>query len=339
MHDFFKNFDWSAKSIGKAFGLFLLGAIGLMIVISLFQFSINTIFRSGSYKNFAPQMQSNFSDMSMEQGNMAKSGRIGINKNYIKQFSLGEDAENFEIKNYSATVQTRKLDETCDKIALLKVNEDIIFETSNKNNRSCYFQFKVKKDKEAEILALVQGLDPETFNTKIETIQRILDDYESELDILEKKLTSVEDTLNKAHTAYDALTKLATKKQDIESLAKIIDNKLKLTEKLTSDRIRIKEQIDRFNKNKSDQLQRLNFSYFNINIYEDLLIDVEAIKNSWKHETKRFVNEINTIVQDVSIHLVEFIIRFAQVALYLFISLFIIKGIWFVVKRIWNTKK
>ncbi|MBT4936926.1 hypothetical protein HON22_03320 [Candidatus Peregrinibacteria bacterium] len=336
MNKFFKNFDWSFKSIAKILGVLLLGVIVVSIVISLFSFSINTLLRpSQQYNDYG--MGGGYEESFLASDSMGMKGkRIALPPGFNNQYSLGDDAENFEIKEYSATVRTRKLKQSCEGIASLKVGADVIFETSDEGERSCYYQFKVKKDKEQEVLDIIKSLKPETFNTKIETIQRILDEYDSELEILEKKLASVEDTLTKAQDAYDELTKLATRKQDIESLTKIIDSKLNLIEKLTRERIDIKEQIDRFNKNKSDQLQRLNFSYFNINIYEDLIVDVKEIKDSWKYEIKNFVRNINQVAQDLSVNLLNFIVRFIQVAIYIFISLILLKGIWVVVKKIWK---
>lgn len=332
MQKFIKNFDWSVKSFAKIFGVLLLGTVVISIVISLFSFSIDTIFNSQKHYN-----QYGFEDSFIEsEPRLLKSKGFSLPPNYQNQFSLGEDAENFEIKEYTASVKTGKLSFACNQISQLKSNDNIIFETSNEGKKSCYYQFKVKKDQEKQVLQILKDLKPESFDTKIETIKKMIDDYDSELDILEKKLLSVEDTLNKAQVAYDELTKLATKKQDIESLTKIIDSKLNLIEKLSKERITIKENIDRFNKNKSDQLQRLNFSYFNINIYEDLIVDIKELKNSWKYETKNLINNLNQVAQDLSINLINFIIRFIQVAIYIFISVGLLKLVWIVVKKIWK---
>jgi hypothetical protein len=334
MQKFIKNFDWSVKSFAKIFGVLLLGTVVISIVISLFSFSIKTIFNSQDNYN-----QYGFEDAYMEsEPRLMMKGKGGgmIPPNYQNQFSLGEDAENFEIKEYTASVKTRKLSFACNKISQLKSNENIIFETSNEGKKTCYYQFKVKKDQEKQVLQILKDLHPESFDTKIETIQKMIDDYDSELDILEKKLLSVEDTLDKAQIAYDEITKLATKKQDIESLTKIIDSKLNLIEKLSKERINIKERIDRFNKNKSDQLQRLNFSYFNINIYEDLIVDIKEIKDSWKYEVKQLVRNLNQVAQDLSVNLINFIIRFIEAAIYIFISIGLLKMIWIIIKKIWK---
>ena len=338
--DFLKNFDWSAKSIAKIIGLFLLGVIALSIVISLLGFAVNTVFRGGhSYNEYSYDRGYDGYDMAQSSRSMSKMAMPLMGDMIEEEYSSGETSEDFEIKEYSGTIKTRHLDQTCGVILNLKGREDVIFETSDKNDSSCYYRFKVKKESADEIAAVIEGLNPEVFNARIETIKKIIDSADDELEILQKKLDSVEDTLSKAQTAYDELTELATRKQDIESLTKIIDSKLNLIEKLTSERISIKERIDRMNKSRAEQLERLNFSYFNINVYEDLIVDFDQMKESWKWEVKEMVRNINDVIQGLTINLVNYLFQFIQVAVYFFISLFLLKGVWVITKRVWIGKK
>ena len=263
---------------------------------------------------------------------------IGISPIPEPGFSTGDDAEEYEIKSYNATIKTRRLEKTCKVVADLKVREDVIFENANQNDDGCYFSFKVKKESAEEILAVIEKLKPEDLNENIRTIKGTIEFYDKQLDILEKKLESVEDTLTKAQSAYDEVATLATRKQDVESLALIIDNKLKLIEKLTNERMNIKQQIDRYNQNKAEQLERLNYSFFNVNIYKDLIFDWKDIKESWKYELKAFVRNFNEVVQGISVNLVTYMIRFVQVAIYFFISVFLLKFVWVATKRIWKGK-
>lgn len=334
-----KHFDWSFKSIAKIIGLVIAGIIVLTIVISLISLSFKTVFYSGSNYD-----EGYYSESSSQ--NFAKSDSDSIRSLQQKivlppepgQTTTGDTAEDFEIREHNGTIRTRDLTETCGKIAELKSLDYVIFENANEGENSCYYSFKVKVEQENEILATIKKLDPENFNTQIQTIKRIVDDYDSELDILNKKLASIEMTLSDAQKAYDELQKLATEKEDVESLAKIIDSKLNLIDRLTQQRIEIRTEIDQFNKAKSEQLDRLNYAYFNINVYEDLYIDVEQIKNTWKSEIKSFVRNTNDMLQNLTVNLVEYILNFFLISIYFFISLGLLKIVWVVTKKIWRKR-
>ncbi len=341
---FFENFDWSFKSIAKIIGLLLLGVISFSIIIALFSFSFKSLFNFGG-NNYYPEAATQMAEFnnvydgrSLSENVQQMRTGLTIPTQIKDEFIKDDDSENFEIKEYFTSIRTRKLKENCETISKLKERDYVIFSSSEQSDKSCDFKLKVKKGNEDEIINVIKEFKPEIFNTKIETIKKIVEDYDSELDILKKKLISIEETLKNAQDAYDEITVLATKKQDVENLAKIIESKLNLIEKLSKERIDIKEQIDRFSKEKSEQLARINYSYFNINIYEDLLIDIKQIKDSWQYEIKSFVRNINGLIQDVSIHLATYTLRFVQAAIYFFISVLLVKLGWRITKKIWGKK-
>ena len=335
---FFKNFDWSGKSIAKLIGLALLGVAGLSVVIALISFSFRTVFQGPNYNEPRYDYAEYDKGFGISENSMVMKSRssIGIP---APGYSTGDDAEDYEVKTYSATVKTRKFEKTCKVITALKIKEDVIFETSSQNDDSCYFKFKVKKASEQEVLKIVENLKPEDLSENIQTIKGTIEQYDKQLDILNKKLTALEETLSDAQNAYDSVAKLATAKQDVESLATIIDNKLKLIDKLTTERLNIKQQIDRYLQNKADQMERLNYTFFNINIYKDLIFDWKEIKDSWKYELKAFVRNFNDVIQGISVSLVTYMIRFVQVAIYFFISVFLLKFVWIAVRKIWKGRK
>lgn len=334
----FKNFEWSLKNILKIIGVVFAGAVVLAIAASLFSFSIRTIFNSGYNRSYDQAMSYGKGGAfdALEEASFAPSMMNSRMVVPTPEFSTGTDAEDFEIKTFNASVRTRKLEKTCGIISDLKVREDVIFENANENENGCNYRFKVAKEKEAEILAIVESLKPEDLNTNIHTIKGSVDATDKQLEILENKLASVEETLESAQDQYDELTELATRKQDVESLATIIDSKLNLIERLTNQRISIKEQIDRYKNNKEEQLDGLEFSFFNVSIFEDLIWDWKQIKDEWRWQIKELVNNFNEVVQSVTVGLVSFLMRVFQAAVYFFLALFILKGAWMGTKRVWK---
>ena len=338
--NFIKKFDWSFKSIAKVIGVVLGGTLVLAIAIALFGFSIRTVFQgtrstissfggvSSGSKMYAQSMESGnyaFDDMAMPVPDPG--------------YSSGTDAENFEVKSYDATIKSNKIDDTCQKILDLKTSNEVIFEYSNLNEENCSFRFKVLKEAEEKTLKTIQDLKPESLNTSVESIKQTVDFYEKQQDILKQQLDSIDETLDKAQTAYNEITVLATKKQDVESLALIISNKLTLIDKLTSQRLSIKQQMDQNSKSKAEQLDRLQYSFFNVNVYKYAMLDWKQIKESWKYEVKQFVNNLNSMVQGISVNLITYFVRFIQVAIYIFLSVFLLKYGWIAIKRIWKGKR
>lgn len=250
--------------------------------------------------------------------------------------AVGNQAEAFEVTQYYANIETRRLNETCSAITALKPREDVIFENANEYDQGCNYTFKVKKDKVEEILAIVKNLNPRELNDNTYTIKNLVDDYTSQIDILKNKLASIDDTMDKSVSAYDQVTALATRTQDVESLAKIIDSKINIIERLTQERININSQLESIERAKAEQLDRLEYTYFSVNIFESKFVDMKNLKDSWKSAIKTFVRDINIIFQDITVGLVTLLFLALQYAIYLLILLFVAKYGWQLVKYIWN---
>lgn len=251
--------------------------------------------------------------------------------------TAGSDAEAYEVKDYFASIETRKLSDTCSEISDLKNRDDVIFESSSQHERACSFTFKVAGESVSEILEFIKGFEPEELNENSQTIKNQVQDFTSQVQILENKLAAIDETLTKALTAYDEVTVLATRSQDAGSLAKIIDSKVNIIERLTQERINISAQLEQISRQKSEQLDRLDYSYFNVSVRENKYFDGDSLKESWQSAAKQFVYDVNKIAQDISVNLVVWLLLVVQYLLYFFILLVIAKFVWQIVKRVWRS--
>ncbi|MES2088191.1 MAG: hypothetical protein V4467_04355 [Patescibacteria group bacterium] len=251
--------------------------------------------------------------------------------------TTGNSAENFEVTDYSATIESQNLEKTCGVINGWKPLSYVIFENSNQYDRGCNFAFKVEHKHVAEILAALKELDPKTLSESIYTIKNQIDDFTSQEDILKKKLASIDSTLANAIRSYDEIAAVATKAQSPESLAKIIDSKIELIERLTGERININSELDRLARNKGQQVDRLEYTYFNVSVYENKYFDFRDIKDSWKQALRSFFSDVNEVVQGVTINLLVLVLFVAQFVLYALILIFVAKYMWRVVKHIWKS--
>jgi len=339
--DFLTKLNLKTSNILKISGLVLLALIVVVVAFRLIGSSFNSVFPHGvtiiesEGAPAAPSMSSY--DYTYESGSaMKSSAQYSVGLSTRNAGATGDESEEYEVTQYSATIETRELNETCSAVSSLKAYDYVIFENANEYNRGCNYVFKVKKDKAEEILTVIKDLNPKELSDNTYTIKGLIDDFTGEIEILQKKLSSIDETLEKAIEAYDDITALATRVQDVESLAKIIDSKINIIERLTQERINVNSQLERLERSKADQLDRLGYTYFSINIVENKFIDGQNLKDSWKQAVKEFVRDINNVVQDVTINLVALLFFALQYAVYFFILLVIVKYGWQLVKYIWK---
>ncbi len=250
--------------------------------------------------------------------------------------NIGDTSEDFEVTNFNGSIETRDLKGTCKTISDLKPKDYVIFENANENDHNCNYTFKVKKANQNEILDIIKSLNPKNLVENTRTIKKLIDDFTSEVEILNRKKLSIETTLEDAINSYNEISRVATQARDAESLAKIIDSKIRIIEKLSQERININTQLDRLSRAKAEQLDKLKYTYFHLNVYENKFVDTEVIKDSWKNEIKKFVRDINSITQDSSIGLVTLIFFIIQYALYLLVVIVTVKLGWKITQYIWK---
>ncbi|HBH46572.1 MAG: hypothetical protein A2445_03725 [Candidatus Jacksonbacteria bacterium RIFOXYC2_FULL_44_29] len=335
------NLNLKPTNILKIAGLAIVAVVIVALAVRLVGSSFTSLVSKTGIDQGAPAFNG-YGEMAFDK---ASGGAVGLSVRNVAtpavppingDTTVGDNAEEFEVTEYSANIETRQLENTCNEIVALKSRDDVIFENANKYEKSCNYSFKVKRKSVGEILTIIKALDPKELNENTYTIKQQIDDYTSEVEILEKKMSSIEETLSSAIKAYDDITLLATKTKDVESLAKIIDSKIGIIERLTQQRIDINAQLERLERSKTEQLDRLDYTYFNVYIVENKFIDGQNLKDSWIAAVKSFVGDINKVIQDITINLAGLLFLVLQYIIYFFIVLIIVKYGWKLTKRIWK---
>lgn len=343
--EFFDKFNFKPSHVLKTVGVVVLAVIVLLLVVSLISTSVNSLRNAQTNSAVAPGAPAYFSGGYESAQKVSMDSSLSI-RNVASSLSpmpprpttgtTGDTAENFEVTDYSANIETRSLKNTCATVADLKARDYVIFENASEFDHGCNYTFKVKKDKVSEILGIIKGLSPKELSANTYTIKQMVDDFTSQVDILQKKLDSIDETLKKAVAAYNDVTNLATQVKDVESLAKIIDSKINIIERLTQERINVNSQLEQIGRTKAEQLDRLNYTYFHINVFENKFIDGQALKDSWQTAIKAFVQDINNVAQDMTINLVVVLLVVFQYAVYLLIIVVVAKYGWQLVRYIWH---
>lgn len=351
--EFLKKIEWSTSNILKALGLFIISVFVLATVFRTLSpmtgmMLQNPVRMSGVEPSAGSMYQRAVYDggdaYAEEAMYAAESGGVRLSANNVSmpspgpqyEGSMGRDAEDFEVTQYSASIETRDSERTCNEISNLKGLDYVIFENANEYDKGCNYVFKVEHENASEVLAIIETFNPKNLSENTRTIKREIDDFTSETEILEKKLSSINETLESAVTAYDEIAALASRTQDAESLAKIIDSKINTIERLTQQRINITAQLERLSRGKAEQLDRLEYTYFDINVYENKFVDGENLKDSWRAAIKGFVRDMNQIAQDMTINLVMLLFLLLQYTLYLFIVVVAAKYIWRAASYVWK---
>jgi hypothetical protein len=338
--EYLKNIKWTPLTILKAFALFLVALIVLSITFRVITPLTDTVFQNTNdyavHSEPGMQYPASDGDAYEESGSVKLSSEnIGIPSPGVDG-GVGGDLEDYEVTRYSVSIETRDRDRTCREVASLKELEYVVFENTNEYDEGCTYTFKVAQERVEEIRTVLNELDPKHFSENTYTIKQQLDDFTSETEILERKLTSINETLENAIRAYDEISVLATRTQDVESLAKIIDSKINTIERLTQQRITITAQLERLARGKAEQLDRLEYTYFDVRVYENTFVDGDALKESWKGAVKGFVRDVNQIAQDSTINLLSLLFVLLQYMLYFFILLVVVKYVWRATQYIWR---
>ncbi|MBX9765272.1 hypothetical protein K2X83_01380 [Patescibacteria group bacterium] len=250
--------------------------------------------------------------------------------------STGNTAEAYEVSDYSASIETTDLKNTCAEIAALKSKKEVIFESASESETNCFYSFKVEHASVEAVLDALKSLNPRDLSENTYTIKQQLDDFTSETDILKKKLESIESTLTKALASYDEVARLAAQTSDAEALASIINSKVMTIERLTQERISINQQLEYLARAKEQAADRLNYAFFNVSVYKNEYVDGKALGDSWKAAVQQFFNDANRAVQGITILLLSLALWALQYVLYFLLLVVIVKYGWKFAVAIWK---
>lgn len=340
--NFFENLNIKQLQVLKFAGLGVIGMIVLAFVVRLFGASfsafpsLNRLGGGATVSSYGYQAADSYARGGTVAGMPELSVRNIAPMPPTEPGSVGGDAEQFEATRYFGTIESRQVKETCGKIAEWKGRDYVVFESSNESDHSCSYSFKVERARAQEILDRVKELKPKDLSENVQTVQRQISDFTSEKEILEKKRASIEKTLEDAIRSYEEIAAIATRSQDAVSLAKIIESKLQIIERLTNERMNINAQLDRLERSKGEQLDQVKYTYFSLNVYENKFVDGQQLKDSWKEAVKTFVRDVNRILQEVTIGLVALVLFALQYVLYFFFALIVVKYVWQAAKYIWK---
>lgn len=327
------------KIVGYVLIFLVVASVGLAVFSMLFSSSRATVSSMSMGMNYgginSPSMP--YDSKSMDNYDMMEMNQaIRTSSPINPEYSTSNDAEAYEITEHYGTIRSRNVKQTCQTILDLKPFSYIIFEDWNEQEHGCNTSFKVENKYADDVLRVIEALHPETLNSNTHTVKATIDHYTTEVEMLADNLASLEFTLKEAQHDYEVLQRLATEGEDVKGLAEIINAKIQFIDRMTKQMIGIKGQIDRYNTQKAEYMDKLMYTFFRINVYENIIFDIKEIKDSWSREMKNFVRTFNTMIQESTLGLVNFVMRLFVVLLYVMFVAFIAKMGWSLGKYIWK---
>ncbi len=321
---------WQSLTLTKKVSL-----VGFLVVLSFFVYLVlmnlmtsSTGLNGQSYDNYSYPPNIGLGKTILPQPNPSQPTE--------KSYTSGADAEQFEARDYLATIETSRLTESCQKIEAMRPRPEVIFLSTTNYRTNCHYSFKVENSQTESVLSVLKDLKPKELQQNISTLKKQIENSLNQRDILDKNLLATEEILSEALVAYDNLLSLATTEGDATALATAVREKISLIDQLKQRREQTRQAIDYLNQHLVEQQDRLLYTYFNVSITERKFFNGYSIGESWKYEFEKFVTLANTLLQQLSLGLVSFILHVILYSLYVIIFLVIVKLGYRLLRKIWQ---
>jgi len=173
-----------------------------------------------------------------------------VDKDISKSTNYKLNATEFEIKKYEIKYSTNETAKLQQEIETLRSKDYLFFDKYDKSKSRSFYIIKVDKDHADEILNFFKSLKPKDIHLYVENIKKSIESSIDKEKLLKDKLTKLEKILSDANKQYSALSILAKKQNNIDSLTKLIDLKVNTLDRLTKEKSTILTQINTISKSK-----------------------------------------------------------------------------------------
>ncbi|MBL4662048.1 MAG: hypothetical protein JKY22_00405, partial [Flavobacteriaceae bacterium] len=204
----------------------------------------------------------------------------------------------------------------------------------------CSYNFQAEVEYEEEIITALKDLNPRDFSINTSTLERSIEYNDSELKMLQRRLSSTSETLRQAESSFNSLIAQATREGDTSTLSEVINNKISTVDRLNQQLLNTQDRIDRLTKNRGDQIEQIEYAHFNVSVQRVVFIDTQNISDMWKESVQELFNKVNTTILALSVGLITFALSGIQMIVFGAIALVAVtlfaKVMWVVVRRIWR---
>jgi hypothetical protein len=331
MIEHFSKINWGQVSKLRLVGIIFIGLLGLMLILTIIQSTFQKLQGVGQMNNSMMQFSDKSAGMmtdsvapsSIEYGGGVDSVNVYEDSPSMppapsSAYTSGDDAESYESLSYNVSFKRADIENTCDTIESWKPLTYVVFESTSRNDASCDYRFKVKRDYAEIMISEIEKLKPENFTANTETVKKQLVEYSDRLSILLRKQEILENALESSSQAYSDLKILATEVQDIG--------------RLTEERILLSQEIERLSKNKTELEDTIEYVSFSLQVEKYDVLNLDTIKDAWVYRIRSFLYEGNMMLQNLTLGILSLILQLLMFVVYagivLFVVLFVGKHAW-----------
>lgn len=305
---------WTFRAVAKLTAIVLGALIALSIVIAI----VGVIFRFAFYGAMPGRiaMPSSVSSVAYDSyggygagmAEMSYDGLSAADSKMAAQTYLptppivsvngSRNAEKFERTGYNASFETSRLDKTCDAVEGLKPLDYVLFDSANRSEDNCWYQFRVETTHAEEVLTTIKALEPSNLSSDVQTVAQNIEDATDRIAALKRQRVAVDTTLAEAERAYDDAIRSARLGQT-GGLASLVTDKLSMIERLTNTRISLDDQIRALEGGKDDVLDDTTYTHFSVSVSRVSLVDWDGLATSWRYAFQNAVREASEILSSI----------------------------------------
>jgi hypothetical protein len=353
---------WGMRAIAKLTGLVVAGAIVLAIVLAiisaLFNFASSgissvesiapTMGRTVSYGEYAP------SDNRYD----AEKSFAGASGGYSKDAMMTSEAfmptpvpqsmpavngtrnsEKYERTGYSASYETRAFTDTCNAIEALKPLDYVLFDSANRGERTCWYQFRVEAAQADGVVAKLKALKPTDLSIDVQTVAQSIENTANRIDALKRQRATVQTTLTQAEKAYDEAIR-AVRADGLKSLSSLVTDKLATVERLTNTLLSIDEQISSLEEGKKDTVDDTSYAHFSVSVSRITIVDWKSLGASWRYAVAHAISDASSVLSDILFDIPVFALRtlwfFASALVGIVVLVIFARAVRVITRRIWS---
>lgn len=243
------------------------------------------------------------------------------------------NAEAWESTGYNASYETRQYKETQQAIENLKPLAYVVFLQANAGERSSYYNFNVETAHTQEVVDILRALNPKSWDESTVTVERGVEDAHNEIAILERKLASLNTTLTQAEQAFDSALAGARGVKDYTAIAQIVNNKVALVERLTSEKLAVQAQIDNYTTGLGRTTDEVEYAHFSVQLTKRTVVDWESLADMWRYRLEAFIGEVNNTLHALTFGVLMLVLTLVKWAIYLGIVAVALRLAWVIGRR------
>lgn len=244
--------------------------------------------------------------------------------------------ESYETTEYSVSGHTKKFDDFCDTLTILKENPSIHFKYLSESTNSCHAILYAEETEVEKILSSLSSFSGVEIIRNTESVTKHKQQIQSQTAIIQEQLTSVSRSLSLAETQFDELAIFARQANDAVALSEAIRYKLQNIDTLTERKIYLNDQLNNLYQQATDLEERIDVVEFSVNISRSNPIVIGKYERQWERAYQDLRDTFTDTLIGLSAFLGIFVLWTLRLVIYGIVLIVVGRLLWKLIKFLWN---